>query len=101
MINSVKNAVSIIDILVGNEVTGLRNKEISEATGLSAATIFHHLQTLEELGIAEQIPKLEGRWRLGPRFIQFALAHERHMTTVQGELDQVRQRCSRIPSKGK
>jgi DNA-binding IclR family transcriptional regulator len=62
--------LTVIEALAGNEVFGLRLKEVADAAGAggAASTILRDLQTLEAAGWAQQ--SREGRWMLAARPIQ-------------------------------
>lgn len=97
MIEAAVKTCDLICALAGHETTGLRNMQLAERLGASPATITTYLKTLEAKGIVEQVPHAPKHWRLGPKLIQIALAHERHMTQTRQRLDEVEQRYSRQP----
>lgn len=89
----------VMGALAGHEFDGLSLTEITNAletrTGKSQKnSIFRDLHNLKEAGYAEQLPDSE-RWRLSARFMQIALAYQRHIERVALRLDEVRQRYGR------
>lgn len=83
--------------LAGHEVNGLTTSQLAHATRTSPSNTVRDLANLRAAGLAEEVPGLEGRWRLGPKLIQIALAHLRHVDQSQARLDEVKQRYSRTP----
>ena len=88
--------------LAGHEVDGVSLTEIAVAlsnrTGKTAGSqknnVFRDLQNIKLAGLAEQLPDSE-RWRLAPRLVQVAQAHQRHLDRVSARIDEVRQRYGR------
>lgn len=92
-----RRMISVILTLAGNELLGLAPVEIQRAVGIpNASTLTRDLDVLKDLGIAEQIPET-GRWRLGPRLVQIAVAHAHQMERAEKRLTEIRQRYSREP----
>ena len=87
------NVLSLIPALAGHEMTGLLPGQLSKALGIAPAQIGHYLVTLEAVGFAEQLGDT-GRWALGPKLMQVALAHLTHMSRQQQVLDETKQRFS-------
>lgn len=83
--------------LAGHEVDGLTVSQLATALRTSPSNALRDLANLRVSGLAEEVPGLEGRWRLGPKLIQIALAHLRHVDQAQKRLDEVQQRYSRTP----
>jgi hypothetical protein len=88
--------------LAGHEFDGVSMTAIAAAwaqrvgktTANQKNNIFRDLQNLKLAGIAEQIPGSE-LWRLGPKLIQVAQAHQRHVTRISARFDEMQQRYSR------
>lgn len=88
--------------LAGHEVDGISLMEIVHALSIRAGkepksqknNIFRDLHNLREAGLAEQLPDSE-RWRLAPRLVQVATAHQRYLERAAARLDEVRQRYGR------
>lgn len=83
--------------LAGNEFTGLLPGEIAKAVEAAPGAITRDLRVLQAMGLAEQIHET-GRWRLGPKVVQIALAFSSHMARCQGRLDEINQRFTRTPN---
>lgn len=92
-----RRILQVVLTLAGNELMGLAPSEIQRALEIiSGSTVTRDLAVLKDLGIAEQIQET-GRWRLGPRLVQVAIAHLNHMDRSQKRVDEIRQRYSREP----
>jgi DNA-binding IclR family transcriptional regulator len=92
-----RRILQVVLTLAGNELMGLAPSEIQRALQItSASTVTRDLGVLKDLGIAEQIQET-GRWRLGPRLVQVAIAHLTHMEKAEKRLSEIRQRFSREP----
>lgn len=87
----------IIFAMAGNEVHGVRNSELSDALSVSRPTITRDLAALQKIGVVEEIPGLQGRWRLGPKLIQISRAHTEGMARVKSSVAEIEQRFSRNP----
>ncbi len=95
---SVGRSFRLVDALAGYVFDGRSLKELADAVEQSPSTTLRDLQALSEVGIAERIPGRDRYWRLGPRLIRVAQAHQHEMTRMQQRLDEVVQRYSRIPN---
>lgn len=95
---SLHRAVALLWILQGNTFHGLRLKQIAETAGQSPSTTLRDLRALEAEGVVERIAGNDQCWRLSPRLIQVAVAHQHEMSAVQRRLDDLNQRCTRTPS---
>jgi DNA-binding IclR family transcriptional regulator len=94
---SMKKGIAIILALAGHEVHGMSPTEIAKVAQLSPAAGTCYRQTLEGLGLVEEVPGIKGRYRLGPRFVQIALAHQSGLERVKQRVAEVEQRFSRAP----
>lgn len=83
--------------LAGNEFTGLAPSEIARAVGTTNDNITRDLRVLQATGLAEPILET-GRWRLGPKLVQIALAFTDHIDRNRRRLEEVQQRYSRRPN---
>ncbi len=88
----------LILCMAGHEVMGVRNSELADAMRVSRPTITRDLAALEKIGIVEQIPSMQGRWRLGPKIIQVSRAHTESMARVKANIAEIEQRFSRSPT---
>lgn len=86
----------VILLLAGNEFNGLAPSEIAKALGTNPSNVTRDLDNLRTAGLAEELPDT-GRWRLGPRLIQIALAFSSHVSRMSDRLGELQQRYSRLP----
>lgn len=82
--------------LAGNEFQGLAPHEIAKAVGTSLSNTTRDLRVLQRAGLAEPIQET-GRWRLGPKLIQIAVAFSLHVDSARRRLDEITQRYTRTP----
>lgn len=95
----------VIHALAGHEIDGLSLTEIASALAIRSGksknaeknNVFRDLHNLKEDGSAEQIVGTD-RWRLSVKFMQHALAYQRHIERMASRLDETRQRYSREPN---
>lgn len=92
-----QRVLQVLLALAGNEFGGVTPGELARATRSTASNMTRDLANLSLAGLAEEIPDT-GRWRLGPKMVQLALAHLRHMDDIERRHNEVRQRYSRDPS---
>lgn len=95
---SLTRAKAVIEALSGNNFAGLRNQQIAEAVRQSPSTTLRDLQALEAIGWAERVPAHEGCWRLSPRLIQLAIAHQSEVARNTQHLADFQNRYSRLPT---
>lgn len=86
-----------LTVLAGNEFNGLTPSEVAKAVRTSASNATRDLANLREAGLAEVIQET-GRWRLGPKLIQIAVAFSTHLNRAQTRLDELTNRYTRSPS---
>lgn len=82
--------------LAGNEFDGVLPVELARALATTASNVTRDLANLETAGFAERLPT--GRWRLGPKLVQIALAFSTHVAKKADQLDELKQRYTRLPS---
>lgn len=92
---ALRKAYRYFVVLAGHEIEGLRPGQIAKAAGVGPATVTRDLRTLKDEGVVEQVPGMEDRWRLGPRVIQVARAHDLGMERMTARLAEIKQRYSR------
>lgn len=95
--DSQSRGYQVILALAGNEFTGLLPSEIAKKVDASPSAITRDLRVLQDSGLAEQIQET-GRWRLGPRLVQIAVAFQMHLDTARRRLDEINQRYTRTPN---
>ena len=64
-----RRALSLLFVLQGHTMEGLRLKQIADAIRTTPSTALRDLEVLAEEGIAERIPGRDEYWRLSPRLI--------------------------------
>lgn len=84
--------------LAGHSRTGLRLKPIADGIGESPGTTLRNLQRLAEDGLVERSPFDQDNWRLSPRIVQIALAHQAEVAREERQLDDFKNRYSRSPN---
>lgn len=97
-LEAVRRAFKIVWILQGHAFDGVRLKQIAEALRTTPSTAYRDLETLAEEGVAERIPGKEDSWRLSPRLIQIARAHEQDVARLRQSIDDFNNRCTRLPA---
>ena len=93
---------AVLMALAGHEVDGVSLMEITHALAQRAGkspgsqknNVFRDLHNLKEAGLAEQLPDSD-LWRLAPRMVQIATAHQRYLERAAARLEEVRQRYGR------
>jgi len=85
---------AIVRVLGGQTFQGLTTGEIAKATQQDSGTTTRTIALLSKTGVVQET-KVPGRWRLGPFMVQLALAHQHDIQSIQGDLDEIKQRYSR------
>lgn len=93
--SSQQRILRLLIALGGNEFTGLLPSELARGTKTSASNVTRDLQNLKAAGLAEEIPDTNGRWRLGPKIVQIAIAHLNCRDRAKSRIDELNQRYSR------
>lgn len=91
----VRRALRLLWILQGNTFHGLRLTQIAEAAKQSPSTTLRDLAVLVDEGVVERIPGRDDCWRLTPRIVQLAVAHQHEMSALQARLDETARRYTR------
>lgn len=94
---AVSRALRIVLALAGHTFEGARLKAIAATVEQSSPTTLRDLQGLESEGWVERVPGAEDRWRLSPRPVQIAIAHQQELSRLEQRLHDVRQTYSRAP----
>lgn len=92
-----RRPIRLLFILQGHAFDGLRLKQIAETLRASHSTTLRDLQVLESEGVAERIPGRDEYWRLSPRLVQVAKAHDQELLRLRARIDETEQRYSRTP----
>lgn len=93
--NQTARAIRLIFALKGNAFEGLRLKQVAETAGQLPSTTLRDLELLAEEGVVERLAADKDRWRLTPKLIQLALAHQAEMASVQQRVNDTVHRYSR------
>lgn len=93
-----RRALRLLFLLQGHAFEGLRLKPLADALEATPSTVLRDLEVLASEGIAERIPGREEYWRLTPRVIQLARAHEQELARLRQRLEETEQRYSRTPT---
>lgn len=88
--------LKVIVLLAGNEFNGLAPSDLAKALNTNPSNITRDLANLKEAGIAEQLGDT-GRWRLGPKLIQIAVAFSDHVSRASARMSELQQRYTRQP----
>lgn len=86
----------VILALAGNEFDGLAPGELAKLLGTPADNITRDLAVLKRAGLAERIEET-GRWRLGPKLVQIALAFSLQVDSKIQRMNEIKQRYTRLP----
>ncbi|MGB5908743.1 hypothetical protein FEO91_08315 [Stenotrophomonas maltophilia] len=94
----VRRVLRLIFALQGHAFDGLRLKQLADSIKATPSTVLRDLEVLADEGIAERIAGRDEYWRLSPRLIQLARAHEQELARVRQRLEETEQRYSRNPN---
>lgn len=94
----VRRAFRIVFAMQGHSFEGLRLKQIADAVGAPSPTVLRDLEVLQDEGIVERIAGREELWRLSPRLVQVAVAHQTEMHRLQKRLEEFSNRYTRDPN---
>ena len=81
-------------LLAGHVLQGLSPSDIAKTLKVKPPSITRDLYNLTQVGAVEKI-ETTGRYRLGPRFVQVALAHLTAMSEAEQHLANIKNRYSR------
>lgn len=84
----------LINVLAGNEITGLTPAEIAREQRCSASLVTRDLANLQEAGFAEKVAET-GAWRLAPPIVQIAMRHMVALERAERRLKEITNRYSR------
>lgn len=76
--------------LFGYEIQGVSCQMLADRFGLGKATVLRDLQTMQEAGLAEQLPNKQ--WRVAPSFGRHAIKILNEVQRARQKLDEVAQR---------
>ena len=90
-----RRVLKLLWILQGHTLDGVRLKQMAEALGVSAPMALRDIAVLAEEGLAERIPGRDECWRLTPKLVQLARAHDDEMRRARQRLDDLDNRYTR------
>lgn len=88
--NTTERALAILKCLKGRSLTGLTNKELSEAICQSAVNTSRAVAILVKAGFVTQLET--GRYALSVQMLQIATAHAREIQSASDRIAQLEQR---------
>lgn len=97
-LKTTRRVLRLTFLLAGKEFDGMRPSEIAKAMGVSPATVTQDMADLEAEGYAERVPDRPEAWRLSPRLVQIAAAHQDALVRMELKASEIRQRYSRLPN---
>lgn len=83
-------------VLAGQELHGVAPGELAKSLQVSPSIVTRDLHNLREAGFAEPIQET-GRWRLGPKLVQIAVAFAHGVSRAETRLAEIKNRYSREP----
>lgn len=92
---AVRRTLRLLWILQGHSFDGLRLKQIAEQLQATPPTTLRDLEVLAAEGVAERIPGRDECWRLTPKLVQLARAHDDDMRRMRTRVDELDQRYTR------
>lgn len=96
-INDAQQRVAqIMMLLAGKEVEGVSQVAICKAHKWGASKVHNDLRNLRHAGLAERLAN--GNWRLAPKLVQIAIAHQQGLARITAQLEEIHQRYSRHPN---
>ena len=93
--NAQLRLLKVIEALAGNEVFGIRLKDVAAAVKTSDPTVLRDLQTLQAAGWALQDES--GLWRLHTKPVQIATSFMFSIDSAKRRIDEICQRYTRKP----
>lgn len=93
-----RRAIRYLWILQGHSHQGIRLKQIAESINCHPSMALRDLETLAEEGMVERIVGREEHWRLTPKLVQLAFAHQDELQTLRRKVEEFDQRYTRTPN---
>lgn len=87
---AVHKALRVLKALPGNEMNGISNGELAQATNLSPSAITRIMQALIDEGLATKLDN--ERFAASIRFGQLAMRTLSHLDTTRARLDELQRR---------
>jgi DNA-binding IclR family transcriptional regulator len=102
LMDAQQRVLKVFFVLAGKELNGMSNAQLARAVGTSESRMVSDLRNAEAAGIVERLPPeqphLSGNWRLAPRVVQIAKAHDAALEHLKLKLVEVEQRYGRKPA---
>ena len=90
-----RRALRLLWALQGHAFDGLRLKQVAEVLQVALPMALRDLELLADEGVAERIPGNEERWRLTPKLIQLAFAHQDETSRLEQRVSDFHRRYTR------
>lgn len=90
-----QRVLALLVLLAGNEFAGLTPAQCAAALRTSQSNITRDLDNLATSGLADRMES--GRWMLGPKLVQIALAFSTHLERSKARVAEIEQRYTRLP----
>ncbi len=87
--------LKVIEALSGNEVFGIRLKEVAESVQANDPTVLHDLNTLASCGWAKKDES--GKWRLGSKPVQISNAFVAGLDQAKRQISETEHNYTRLP----
>lgn len=87
-----RRAWRLLWVLQGNTFEGLRLTQVAKALECSPTVALRLLEAAAEEGVAERRPDALEQWRLTPRIVRLAFAHQQEVDRVQRRVSELGQR---------
>ena len=91
----VRRVLRLLFVLQGHGFNGLRLKQVAERLNANPSTAYRDLEVLADEGIAERVPGQEDCWRLTPKLIQLAFAHQDETSRLEQRVSDFHRRYTR------
>ena len=92
-----RRVLRLLFVLQGHGFNGLRLKQVAERLAASPSTAYRDLELLADEGMAERVPGQEDCWRLTPKLIQLAFAHQDETNRLEQRVSDFHRRYTRQP----
>lgn len=93
-----RRQLQLVMKLAGHSFEGLALATIARNVNQNAPVTLKDLQVLESEGYVERIPGRETFWRLSPRLVQVAIAHQAELSRLEQSVESFTNRYSRTPN---
>lgn len=90
-----RRALRLLWVLQGNAFNGLRLKQVADLLKVAPSMALRDLELLADEGVAERIPGNTDCWRLTPKLVQLARAHDDDMRRLRQRIEEIDQRYTR------